>query len=657
MTMRYGASAALGAGVLVGVALQLAGCKDEGVVARLVDHAGQVRAAGQGAGWEAVEDGAKFRCDDRLQTGAGAWARVDIAGSGRVRLEPDTTIRFACAPGQPAFDLEIGEAVLSSADGDAAWVLEIGNARLQRGTEMRIRAGDRGTRFQVVVGRAEVERVGGGTETMAPGDALEIEIGAAEVRRVVEETETEAEPGPGAEEVADAGVADPAPPDPELSVEVRGRRNQVRLPGERRWSRLPPGAHTLAPGTRLRLGRGGAAEIAGGAGKVGLEAPGELVVGSPDEAWARAERGGAWMQAEAGEVAMDVPGGRLQARPGRAGARARVDVARDRARVRALRGAVDIAGKGGARESLGVGERAELTHGGRILRQDRAPARAEVMIQAGESPVVHDPQPPTAVGIRFDSVCAGADSAGVVEVSGNSGFRGETVLSKGNGRANVRIDQRPRVHHYRVRCIEDGVLAERGSAGGTIRVMRDAGTRRLPRSAPTNTVDADGRRYTVLYQNRLPQITFRWPQAAEPGPYRLHLVPARGQARDFSSARPSVRVNAGALDEGTYQYYFEAAGARSRTSVLRIDFDNAAPSAYLRQPGVRQAWQGDTLALAGAALPGSRVSVNGTPVPLDRQARFSAQLALPIAGDTVAVRLAHPRQGVHYYLRRNRGRR
>jgi hypothetical protein len=651
----------LGAGLLAaGLAAGLAGCKQEAVVATLVDHAGQVRkAGGQDSGWRPVAGKDEFHCQEFLQTGNDAWARVDIHGRGRVRLESGTVIRFACTPGQPTFDLQLGEATISgfgAGDGDSAWALEIGNARLSPGTELRMRAGEDVMQFEVVVGNAVVERANGAAESLAPGDILEIELGAAEVRRVGREP-VEAGAPIDAAASGDAGVPDAGPPAPEITVdvtvEISGRGSRVRLPGEQRWTDLPPGAHQLPPGAELRLGRRGSVELSGESGQIGFEAPGELVIGQPAGPLARVRSGDGWVRAIAGDVALEVPGGEIRARAGSSGGRASVDVERDRTRVRSLLGAVDLTGKNGTRGSVTAGERAELTHSGRLRILDEAPARAEVVIAAGESPVVHDPRPPTAVGIRFGSACTGE---GIVEVSASASFRGDLVVSKGREQANVRLDRRPAVHHYRVRCIEQGGLADRATIDGTIRVVRDEATRDLPRAAPTNTVDADGRRYTVLYQNRLPQLTFQWPGTSDSGPYTLHVAPERGQAQTFDSSEPTYRARAGELDEGTYEYYFQGASTRSKASVLRIEFDNAAPSASLQLPSVSQAWRGDSVEVAGTALPGSEVSVDGAAVPLDRQGRFSTAVKLPVPTGSIAVRLAHPRLGLHYYLRRDAGR-
>jgi hypothetical protein len=49
---------------------------------------------------------------------------------------------------------------------------------------------------------------------------------------------------------------------------------------------------------------------------------------------------------------------------------------------------------------------------------------------------------------------------------------------------------------------------------------------------------------------------------------------------------------------------------------------------------------------------GAKVSLSGQPLAVDGHGRFRGEAA-PVAGDdAVAVRLEHPRTGVHYYIRR-----
>jgi hypothetical protein len=51
-------------------------------------------------------------------------------------------------------------------------------------------------------------------------------------------------------------------------------------------------------------------------------------------------------------------------------------------------------------------------------------------------------------------------------------------------------------------------------------------------------------------------------------------------------------------------------------------------------------------------LEGSSVTANGVAVTLDRHRRFTTELAPGTGQDGVAIRIAHPKLGVHYYVLR-----
>jgi hypothetical protein len=89
-------------------------------------------------------------------------------------------------------------------------------------------------------------------------------------------------------------------------------------------------------------------------------------------------------------------------------------------------------------------------------------------------------------------------------------------------------------------------------------------------------------------------------------------------------------------------------------STMTIDFDNAAPAAFLREPGNDAAW-GARVKVSGVVLDGYAVTVDGTVVPLDIHQRFTAEVPAPVDHDAIAVKFVHPARGVHYYLRRRGG--
>jgi hypothetical protein len=58
-----------------------------------------------------------------------------------------------------------------------------------------------------------------------------------------------------------------------------------------------------------------------------------------------------------------------------------------------------------------------------------------------------------------------------------------------------------------------------------------------------------------------------------------------------------------------------------------------------------------TTLVRGAVLPEWTAEIDGISIPIDKQRRFMANVGLPRDG-ALAIRLSHPRRGIHYYLRR-----
>jgi hypothetical protein len=264
---------------------------------------------------------------------------------------------------------------------------------------------------------------------------------------------------------------------------------------------------------------------------------------------------------------------------------------------------------------------------------------------AGESATLHDGRPPLAVRVRFEQLCPGE---AVLELGGH-GHRIERLA----GTRAVVLRLGPGTRPYRVRCAGDGSKAA-PRATGVLSLRRDTGYVPLPRRAPVNVIDADGRRYTVLFQTRLPQLTFAWPRAAGATGLELHLESTAGD-RVLPVASPSRPLPSGTLQEGTYTWWYSASdGKQSPKTTVSIRFDNAAPTAQFFRvptdaPGDRPR---GSIPVDGVTVEGARVSVGGEPLSLDGRGRFHAEVAPQAGDDAVAVRLEHPRSGVHYYVRR-----
>jgi hypothetical protein len=277
------------------------------------------------------------------------------------------------------------------------------------------------------------------------------------------------------------------------------------------------------------------------------------------------------------------------------------------------------------------------------LEVEPEPRAADVAVPAGESATIHDRHAPVLVRLTWEKTC----DRGALELVAGSRKRRRAV----QGTSSV-LTLAPGSYRYQLACSGAETLT------GSLAVRRDPGTAPVPKRPPVNLIDADGRRYTVLYQNRLPALTFAWPKAPVGASFALHIE-SGGRSRDLPIKASRHVLPSGAVGEGEHQFWFttsDGATSSPRTS-LAVRFDNAAATAQLRAPRDGQRWGDEEIEVVGVALEGSSVSVAGEPLPVDAQGRF--QGAVPRPGGPVrslAVRLAHPRSGVHYYIRRGSAR-
>jgi hypothetical protein len=269
--------------------------------------------------------------------------------------------------------------------------------------------------------------------------------------------------------------------------------------------------------------------------------------------------------------------------------------------------------------------------------------RVDLSIAAGDSIIIHDPRPPTAVGVLAGGRCSGS---ALLSVEQNRGRRDERV---GQGRIGVALASG--AHRYVVHCLDEGGSRGDKIGQGTISVVADAGLRRLASSAPLTNVDADGRRYTVLYQSLQPRIAIQWPNAAPASSYVLTVSSAHG-TKTLTASSPHFSFASGSLAEGQHSFSIQGGGRRSRETTVVIRFDNAAPAASIASPADGSFARGSSVLVSGTAQPGSVVTVGGETLPQDAQNRFSMAVNAP-SDQALAIRFIQPQRGVHYYLRRS----
>jgi hypothetical protein len=432
-------------------------------------------------------------------------------------------------------------------------------------------------------------------------------------------------------------------------------------------------ADALSLGDGLRTGANSRAELS-------LSPEGRALVEEKTELRFMSERpedGRELLSIEEGVVEIDSAAIELELRTTRGVARV---AARSRVRVRAageesvfvdvLVGRVRVGARGSEAVSAEAGETLELTEEG--PRAEAESAKAESAAPGAESP---DDEPPVDPEPASASSATPTNRAADLELKALERATIHTlhiplavrlplprcdetvrIEVRGKARASLRVEPGSTLAMLTLGAGTNRVEMRCGSArkSTTLRVVKDPATRELPRSAPRVDVAADGRRYTVRYQNLLPALSFAWPNAPKSKGYTL--VVQRGGRREarYESQTPSRAIAPGELSEGNYRFFFRAAGGEtSREGSLRITFDNTARSAYLSSPS-EGAPRGTTLDIAGAALVGSDVSVSGERIPTDAQGRFRASVPHDATRDAISVRVSHPGSGVHYYIRRLR---
>lgn len=258
----------------------------------------------------------------------------------------------------------------------------------------------------------------------------------------------------------------------------------------------------------------------------------------------------------------------------------------------------------------------------------------EFTVSGGAGGVVHHPSPPTVVGIR-----TGCDD-GEVRVAGSAG----TVTYTGGGTVGVRL-ARGR-HQYQVFC------QGRPTSEGRFNVTNDSGRQRLNTASQRHGVDADGRRYTFLYEGALPTLALRWPNAPAAEQYAVRLTGTRGRSR-ITSTSATATLPRSALREGEITFQFEGGGRTSPVTRVTLRYDTATPTAYVASPADGSFGAGASVSVSGTAQPGSTVAVGGQELPVDGRGAFSGTASADSGG--LAVRITTSSQGVHYFVRRAGG--
>ncbi|HSN29622.1 MAG TPA: hypothetical protein VLT45_25220 [Kofleriaceae bacterium] len=614
----------------------LVGCKSKSAIATLEKADGSVERQEGDKPWGGAKVGTKYFLGDAARTADGG-AQLSLAGNARIAMQPHTILRFGAGKGGSAqIGVELGAVDLVGA---GRYKLDIGDVQLKDNGAIRITAKGKGeSTIELTVGAAQFTSIDGKPVDLEVGKVLELGIGPIEVVR---------DAGADAAVVVDAAAPDaPAEIGGETQVEITGKRAEIQKPGETKWSPLPAGAGTLPKGAKLRLGTGTTAKLVANTTTLELAGGSRITIGDDLVFGVELGTGKASVPAsQQGKVG--VPGGSVSlAGTPTSPAEAKIDVnSKGEAKVTMLRGGGKLDGSGGAALDLARGESASLAKAGAIHPLEAIPTYYDLKVTVGDPGMftIHDPKGATAVKFDFGGKCPGG---GVIEMGHDPKFR-ESRISAGKDSANLMATPGG-VWHYRLRCSTGG--SEGAAVGsGRFTVVRDDGRRPLPKEPPHFPIDTDGRTYRTGYQSLIPNMKINTPNLGA-GTYTLHLATG-GTEQTFDSTKPSFDVPGTKLKEGTFTYWVEHAGQKSKISTLILEFDQKAAQVYIEAPANGAPWTGD-IEIRGATLPGWTAKYDVNELPVDSKNRFHATVPPPADAQALAIRLSHPKLGTHFYLRR-----
>jgi hypothetical protein len=562
--------------------------------------------------WVQAELGAELSLGDGARTDERSTAELTFINGATLALKPGTTIRLLADRSQQetGVDVQAGIAELRSRDRAVALRTHLGLATIAPDSQVTLSRDGDALDLHVAFGSISFRDGDAGELGFGEGDDVRIGIGMAVLS------------------MTRANGDDTANP---FALSIKTGQARIIERGEMRT--LPPGEHRLAAGVELKLAPGAEATLANGAARVTLHA-GDFVVGASG-ALLESKRGQVSFEGAKADVTVRIPSGTVTARRTDEGTVAELSVGAQSSELAVERGRVDSTIHGRA-EELAAGATRTWAHLEGVTPIEPGPTHHNLVSRAGDSFIVHAPSAPVAVAINFAGKCP---AEGLVEQIGGR------QASRGKGSANLAFG--PGVRGYSVRCLNGAGTPGRIVARGTVQVMVDPGTRKLPPKAPSSTVEADGRTYTIYYQNQLPEVLVRWPNPPRVASYTLEVGDEK-----IALTAPEHLFRSGKLRDGVHKLAFFAEGRRSRTTTVEVRFDNAAPKASLSAPEEGSFAPGDLVTVEGVALPTWKVTLEGGTIAMLPGEKFTGQVQTSQEHPDVSVRLSHPRLGTHYYLRR-----
>ncbi|MDQ3265264.1 MAG: FecR family protein [Myxococcota bacterium] len=642
----------LGAQWLVALALVLfvSACEDDPEtppVAWLVEHTGKVRIDRQDSAEGASKDAPLFH-DNLVSTGAASTATVRYSDRTQVKVGENTRFRIGGQAGRLTLELEAGTILSSSRQGGAGGltiVTRYGQLQLLQGSEIQFSLGTDGqSSMQVLFGSIQLLTTDGGSVTVLQGEAMNFDLGTT--TRLAE--------------AADAGVPPEAVTPQALPLQLvfsapRGKAT-LKPEGSARFSPASTEEAPIQPGTQFRLAKNGAAVLRGKGLSSRLSQTASGVVG-PAEQDGELERYALALQNGNAELEFTHRGTRrvvLESR-GREAVLESSDlgsvgvlVGRRGLEVLVRAGEVKLTA-GGETRTLTTGDQVELV--GNVLRPTRKltaslslPLSRKLRVYANRLETVALTLPEQEQPFR-------------VEVARDAEFT-DRLLS-GTVQASRLVVPAPASGelHWRAVSLEAGA-GEKELGRGQARFFADRQTG-LDLDNPHAEVAETGLKATVLFQSVPPAVTFSFAAKPDARSYRVRVFRAADLKKPVVEKvvpEPKCELAAGQIPEGEYLWNATPLGASGgelsggRMNRLELIYDNSRTSLAISRPRPMEVVSASASALTveGVAPVGSKLFVNGKPVPVGEKGRFSQQVA---RADTLVFRLVTSNGAEGYWVR------
>ncbi|MFZ5438479.1 MAG: hypothetical protein ACOZQL_00655 [Myxococcota bacterium] len=563
------------------------------VVARLVRVDGQVWLTHEAKRSPAVAG--PLVEGDLLETGADGHA-VLSSGGREVELFEDSSFRVGRS--LAVLSLESGELTFEDADG-GEFNSAAGAARTGAGSRVRLSQRDGGTSFSVSEGSFEfIDGVDGGVSTVKPGERFVV--------------------GEGVLTLEELPTAPPAPVVEKPSLQLRPRGAVTLKVKNGKAEKLPAAGRALEEAGTFSVERGGQLRAERGGVLLQFDAASKGVVEpreGPPGVRALLQQGGLRVFLAAGESVL-LDGKQPVTLRAKTTLTALVSPSKTGPRVEIVGGQAEAAVGDGLPRNLGAGEVATPKGKGLDTARRGAPV---LTLPAGRASRVFWGRP-------SEVALALPPGDGPLEVSNEPDFAAPLVVAEVGEPLVVPAPLKGTLFWRRKGDPEaSSARFEPDEHAATV-------------AAKSDTVAETGLKATVYFQSAVPSLTFTFPpkEGAAAWRFRVYAVGDLKTALvDRKVTENRAVVESGALREGSYVWSavaldrsgLEAPGGRMNK--MDIVFDNSLTRLVLTSPK-----DGERASTAvGIAPLGSKLTLNGKPVPLDAAGRFS----VPVGGSALLV--------------------